>query len=120
MGAGISEKQANGYKRRLLLKLMRELQEAGVPCHYSRYEVRNGEKPITVENPSLPVPPGPWFLLEYHHGHMSNGESYLSPWLEINVGTGAKTELVAPLEFEKGLERVKELFGVPLPVTQGA
>lgn len=106
MGAGISEKQANGYKRRLLLKLMRELQEAGVVCHYSRYAVRNGAEPLTFEEPSRPGPSGPWFLLKYSHGHMSNGESVLSPWLEIN------NELVAPLEFGKGIERVKELFAV--------
>lgn len=112
MSAGISEKQASGYKRRLLLKLMRELQAAGVSCHYARYEVRNGAEPLTFENPSLPVKPGPWFLLQYHHGHMSNGESVLSPWLEINTGDRSKTELCAPLEFEKGIERVKELFGV--------
>lgn len=120
MSAGISEKQAKGYKRRLLLKLMYELQAAGVVCHYSRYKVRNGAEPLTFEEPSLPAPSGPWFLLEYHHGHMSNGGSVLSPWLEINKGDGSKTELCAPLEFEKGIERVKELFGVPLPATQSA
>ena len=107
MSAGISEKQAKGYKRRLLLKLMYELQEAGVPCHYSRYEVRNGAEPLTFEEPSLPGPSGPSFLLNYSHGHMSNGGSVLSPWLEIN------NEIVAPLEYEKGIRRVKAIFGKP-------
>lgn len=119
MSAGISEKQAKGYKRRLLYKLLVELQDAGVSCHYSRYELRNGSEPLTFENPSLPGPSGPWFLIKYHHGHMSNGGSVLSPWLEISE-KGGKSEICAPLEFGKGIERIKKLFAVPLPAGVGA
>lgn len=120
MSAGISDKQASGYKRRLLYKLLVELQDAGVTCHYSRYKVRNGAEPLSFETPSLPVAPGPWFFIEYHHGHMSNGGSVLTPWVEISDGTGSKPKFYGSLDFEKGFKRIKKLFAVPLPVEQGA
>ncbi len=120
MGAGISQERANRWMLRAIRRIERELREAGVPCHYANRHLRNGEKSIPVEEPSLPRPFAPSFEVGYSHGHMSNGESVLSPLVFVHTEAGKRPEVYGSLDFEKGLKRIKGLFGVHSLTTSGA
>jgi hypothetical protein len=97
---------------RAIRKIERELQKAGVPCHYKNRLLRNGAEVRPDEEPSLPPTPGPSFEVGYSHGHMSNGESVLSPLMFVHTKAGKRPEVYGSLDFEKGLKRIKALFGV--------
>ena len=102
MGAGVSQKVMNGYYYRSLKKLQRELEVAGVPCQYGRFQlfgVRNGM--WYTEN-------GGAFRISYRTLRASNGETAGRMLISYNDGGIMRTNFDNP---EQGIAEIKRQFG---------
>lgn len=115
MGAGLSIKARNGRVYRRLKRLQRQLLEAGVNTVYHRYSLSHNDV-YSI---------GGGFNIHYNWSYASNGESAAAPLVTIPADVikgvtvdkretygGWSTQEGSLGTFEKGIERLKELFAV--------
>ena len=96
MGAGVSQKVMNGYYYRRLKKLQREFAVAGVP---SQYIVRQ-----------LLSTDGNW-RIAFNTLRASNGETCGMMHVYLALPDGTMESYGKHWDAEKGITRIKELFG---------
>ena len=100
MGAGVSQKVMNGHYYRRLKKIQRELERAGVPSQYGRFQLfgkGEGRKA--------------WAAF-YNTLRASNGETCGLLHISINHGDFIPLESYGKnWDSDKGIARIKELFG---------
>lgn len=93
MGAGVSQKVVNGHYYRRLKKLQRELEAAGVPSQYGRWQLLSTT--------------GDW-RISFNTLRASNGET--CGMMHIAIGN-PQENYGKNWDAEKGIARIKQLFG---------
>ena len=104
MGAGVSQKVMNGYYYRRLKKLQWELEGAGVASQYGRFQLMSNT--------------GDW-RVSFNTLRASNGETCGM----MHVAIGETERYGRNWDSDKGIARIKELFGrkeAPCPSTTNA
>ena len=100
MGAGVSQKAMNGYYYRRLKKIQWELERAGVASKYERFQLfgATGE---------------PWNI-QFSTLRASNGETCGLMYVTV----GENEQYGKNWDAEKGIARIKELYGKPTEVSK--
>lgn len=105
MAAGLSVQAEKRITYRMLKRVAVRLWAAGILCEYKNHTLSYADAQKS-------------FVVYCVRLNASNGEAALLPHVSITVanksGTG-KTERYDHLSFERGIERIKELFGKKQP-----